>query len=586
MLRKMIAMAAAFGLTLFFSLGCPRQDANQQAPSPSITRDSAAAPATTATNPSEPPKDAHPTTAVGAVLAKPQSSAAPIPAIPNVPAPAASIGPFVAAPVESQPASPRAAPEPATKPDEKVRAPADTGANDPPFKGWLRPKAVIVCSGMQMGYIEPCGCSGLKNQKGGLSRRANCLKQLAADGWPVEAVDVGQQIVHFGKEEELKFLATADALKKMHYGAIAFGPDDLKLPAESLTLAVTDLNRPQSPFVSASVALFGFDQSLTPRFRVDAVGGIKIGITSILGDAEQKAINNSDVSFKPAAAALAEVVPQMKKAGAEHMVLLAQASKEETLTLVKQFPQFDFVVVSYGAPVPPRQPETAPDSKTRLIEVSQKAEYVNVIGLFDDPQQPVRFERVALDAHWGESKDMKRVMAEYQEQLKTLGLSGLGVTAEKHPEHPDWTFVGSSKCGECHTKAFAVWKDTPHAKALDTLVKLDPPRNFDPQCLSCHVTGWDPQHFRPFESGFESLQNTPQLANNGCENCHGPGSEHVAIESGTKTANDHDRDAIRSAMRITMANAEQGCLKCHDGDNSINFNFQTYFPKIAHHGKD
>ncbi len=460
----------------------------------------------------------------------------------------------------------------------------DARANDPPFKDWPRPKAVIVCSGMQMGYIEPCGCSGLQNQKGGLSRRASCLKQLAADGWPIETVDAGQQIVRFGKEEELKFLATADALKKMRYAAIAFGPDDLKLPAESLTLAVTDLNRPQSPFVSANVALFGFDQTLTPRFRVDSVGGVKIGVTSILGDAEQRAINNPDVSFKPAAAALADVVPQMKKAGAERMVLLVQASKDETLQLVKQFPEFDFVVVSYGAPVPPRQPETAPDSKTRLIEVSQKAEYVNVVGLFDDPQQPVRFERVALDAHWGESKDMKRVMADYQEQLKTLGLAGLGVTAEKHPS--GWTFAGSETCGQCHTKAFAVWKNTPHAKALETLVKLDPPRSFDPQCLSCHVTGWQPQKFRPFEGGFESVQKTPQLANNGCENCHGPGSEHVAIESGTKPASDRERDSVRTAMRVTMANAEKGCLQCHDGDNSINFNFGTYFPKIAHHGKD
>jgi hypothetical protein len=100
------------------------------------------------------------------------------------------------------------------------------------------------------------------------------------------------------------------------------------------------------------------------------------------------------------------------------------------------------------------------------------------------------------------------------------------------------------------------------------------------------VTGWDPQRFRPFEGGYESMQKTPQLAHNGCENCHGPGSEHVAIESGTKTVDDKERDRLRAAMHVSMADAEQGCIRCHDGDNSLNFNFKTYWPKVAHKGKD
>lgn len=554
--RQTLAAMAAFAVTLFFSLGCPQQDANREVktpPAPTASESDRAQSEPKATGPAAVEDDSE----------KPLPSPAPV----------------VVAPQAGQ----RVASDAANHtPNAPVGPSPGANANDPPFKDWPKPKAVIVCSGMLMGYIEPCGCSGKENQKGGLSRRANFLKKLTADGWPIEAVDVGGQIDRFGKQAELKFLSVADALKAMHYSAIGFGADDLKLPAESLTLGVTDLKQAQSPFVSANVALFGFDQGLTPRFRVDKVGGLKIGVTSILGDAEQKTINNPDVAFKPAAAALAEVMPDLKKAGCDRLLLLAQASKEETLALLKKFPEFDFVVVSYGAPVPPPQPETAPDSKTRLIEVSQKAEYVNVIGLFDDAQNPVRFQRVALDAHWGESRDMKQVMAGYQEQLKSLGLSGLGIRPSAHPSGN--TFVGSETCGQCHTKAFAVWKKTPHAKALDTLAKLDPPRNFDPQCLSCHVTGWDPQRFHPFQGGYESLKKTPQLAHNGCENCHGPGSAHVAAESGN--ADDKQRDEARAAMRVSFADAEKGCLHCHDGDNSINFKFETYWPKVAHKGKD
>ena len=39
------------------------------------------------------------------------------------------------------------------------------------FKDWPTPQAVLVITGELDGYIEPCGCTGKENQKGGLSRR-------------------------------------------------------------------------------------------------------------------------------------------------------------------------------------------------------------------------------------------------------------------------------------------------------------------------------------------------------------------------------------------------------------------------------
>src|SRR5262245_62310706 len=59
------------------------------------------------------------------------------------------------------------------------------------FAGWPKPDATLLFSGEQDGYIEPCGCAGLQNQKGGLKRRHTLIKELAAKGWNVVPMDVG-----------------------------------------------------------------------------------------------------------------------------------------------------------------------------------------------------------------------------------------------------------------------------------------------------------------------------------------------------------------------------------------------------------
>jgi hypothetical protein len=39
-------------------------------------------------------------------------------------------------------------------------------------------------------------------------------------------------------------------------------------------------------------------------------------------------------------------------------------------------------------------------------------------------------------------------------------------------------------------------------------------------------------------------------------------------------------------MRLPYEQAEKNCRTCHDHDNSPEFNFETYWPKVEHRGKD
>ena len=155
-------------------------------------------------------------------------------------------------------------------------------------------------------------------------------------------------------------------------------------------------------------------------------------------------------------------------------------------------------------------------------------------------------------------------------------------------------FVGSEKCGECHVQAYNKWKTTPHHNATHSIAEPTErsaiPRHFDPECLSCHVTGWSPQGYFPFASGYLSLEGSPAMHGNGCENCHGPGATHVAAESGDGNFNDEMINMLRQQMRLELSQAEQQCMECHDLDNSPDFHvpgaFETYWKIVEHKGMD
>lgn len=460
------------------------------------------------------------------------------------------------------------------------------------FEGWKKPRLALVISGRQDGYLEPCGCSGIEEQKGGMSRRHTLIKQLTQQGWPVAAVDVGGIVRRFGRQAEIQFAISADALRTMGYGAVGFGPADLRLSVGEIVAAVAGNDPKDSIFVSANVDLLG----LTPKVRIIEQGGIKLGVTSVLGKEYQSQVNNAEVTIEPAAEALKGVMGEL--ADCQVRVLLAYATDAETRELAKQFPEFDLVVCANGREIPPMQPEKL-GGKTRLIEVSPKAMYVTVVGFYDEPKQPVRFQRVALDSRFADSGEMKRLMTTYQEQLEQLGWDGLGLKDVPHPKAKKGDklagqFASAASCKECHPTAWNTWSKTKHAHATETLTKLDPPRQYDPECISCHSTGWNPTEYFSFTGGFDSLDKTPQLAGNSCENCHGPGAAHVAAEKGRNAGR---KQAERDAIKLTVAFARDNvCLKCHDHDNSPKFtekdpatgkdNFEVhYWPKVEHKGK-
>jgi hypothetical protein len=508
------------------------------------------------------------------------------------------------------PAAPQAQRAPGS--DERVSNPADPASkggepaqliskepvdNDPPeekkelFVGWEKPQVALVITGNQHGYIEPCGCTGLENQKGGLARRHSFLKQLADKQWNVVPLDAGNQVRRFGRQAEIQFQLTAEALKKMDYRSVGLGEHDLQLSSGELVASVVS-DDAAGPFASANVAVL--DRDLMPQTIVVEAGGRKIGVVSVLGDEYVKRLDGGELVLQAAEAGLDEALAQLEAAKCDFRVLMAYASDDDAAALARKHHLFDLVVVSGSPGEPAYELGEIEGTRSRKLHTGMKGMFVCVVGIYDDRQQPLRYQRVPLDARFPDSATMLEFLAGYQEQLKQLGLEGLGV--RPLPHNSGRSFVGSETCADCHTEAFAVWEKTPHAHATDSLVhpgeRGDIPRHFDPECLSCHVTGWEPQKYFPFTSGYLSLEKTPHLQHNGCENCHGPGSAHVSAEHDPSSVSDDVREMLRSDMRLPLAGgvAERKCMECHDIDNSPDFHrpgaFEKYWKQVEHRGKD
>jgi len=138
----------------------------------------------------------------------------------------------------------------------------------------------------------------------------------------------------------------------------------------------------------------------------------------------------------------------------------------------------------------------------------------------------------------------------------------------------DKQFVGNTQCKVCHNAAdkgaqWDKWKAEGHSKALETLkspeaVKiaeekgLKVPPHEAPDCLKCHVTGYDeatkkaPAKIKP-EDGVQ------------CESCHGPNSAHV--KDGQLLKFNPEKAAEIDIMKNLKPVTEADCVVCHNPES-------------------
>lgn len=126
-------------------------------------------------------------------------------------------------------------------------------------------------------------------------------------------------------------------------------------------------------------------------------------------------------------------------------------------------------------------------------------------------------------------------------------------------------YVGSEICADCHPDVYDSYKKYSKKATSSESVKImaeDLTEEEIKECYNCHTTGYG----KP--GGFTGFQETPEMADLGCETCHGPGSEHVDMGG--------DPTLIKRDLDI------KDCESCHNKERVEAFNFKPLLFGGAH----
>ncbi|MEZ4467266.1 MAG: multiheme c-type cytochrome [bacterium] len=458
------------------------------------------------------------------------------------------------------------------------------------------PPRLLVLSSM-IGYIEPCGCT-VDLLLGGVDRAVARVAAERAEG-PTAVLVVGPTFfdgavkAHQVGQEESKARLLGDALRRIGVDAFVPGASDLGQGAAFYDQAAAGL-----PDVTVNVP--------GGVGRILPLGALKVGLLGV-APAGVPLKGGTSTDPLPAAQAAAQA---LRAQGAQVIVGLAALTRADLRPVSRGVEGVDLWILGDH----PDELEAATAvGDTYVIEAGDRGRNLGRVLLLDaagpgrltDPvgDHARQVQRLKLQIQMRKdmaarmpSPQLKAAIAGLEAELAALpppqatgkrfeySLIPLPKDAPADPEVTGWmtrwnealkamnlaaagdippvpaggqAFVGDAQCVDCHDEPMQVWKQTPHARAWQTLV--DAGKTFDAECVSCHVVGFQ-------QPGGTVMGKTAGKEAVQCEACHGPGEKHVEMGGGE----------AYTRLRVP----EEVCTQCHNRKHSPKFDYATYLPKI------
>jgi hypothetical protein len=426
------------------------------------------------------------------------------------------------------------------------------------------PAVELIAAGDLRGEIQPCGCSP-DGQQGGLPRRLSYLAGRLEGAAPRPLlVDLGNNFPTPSPQGKLKIALIQTLLRRFPPEAILPGPNELALGLSAL--------EPALPWLLSNAS----GGSPFPRTRTVERGGRRIGLYGYLSPGETYQGPQVRLRLQAVEPALLAWVRATVAAERQDAAVLLFRGDDGELAVWARSGLFARIVAGNPSDDELHQVTGRPTDDALLPQVPTKGQGLLRMAL---PLAPaagapasggkgvVAASPVTVDwlgDRWPDHPDAAPVFQAYDGQVKALFFAGM---AGKRNEGEASPYGGAEACRPCHQVAAGVWDGTRHAHALATLERVG--KQFDPECLACHVVGLN-------RGGFVSQALTPGLVNVQCENCHGPGRAHAANPAAKP-------GPVPAAGGASLARpAEPTCRTCHVGSHSPRFDFSVYYPRIRH----
>jgi hypothetical protein len=352
--------------------------------------------------------------------------------------------------------------------------------------------ATLVHTNDIFGDIEPCGCR--TNPLGGMARKINMLKGIK-DPFVIQ-LDAGDLLFSslelpdlLAEQSRLQAEFLLKSMDMTHHDAVVPGEKDY-----ALGFKVFEELRKKSKihFLAANLKKKNgqkyLDSHLILKGKDENGKEVKVAIFGLVGNLlpwpkELKAL-------PPIAAAQAEV--KVLRSKADFVVALTHEGLDEDEKLADKVAGIDVIIGGHSQSFL----QTPKKVKNTLIyQSSFRNQYVGLIPL-TQPMTESGYQLLGLDAGYdspaGQPSEMDRLVVDFKKAIGDLNTRTALVEQKTAATHKFQTFT---KCAECHLKQFDFWRQTQHAKALDTLVQKQQAKN--KECLMCHTLGLgDPAGFQ------------------------------------------------------------------------------------------
>jgi hypothetical protein len=395
----------------------------------------------------------------------------------------------------------------------------------------------VFLTGDELGALKPCGCSG--GQLGGLDRRSAILKSVPKDRRLI--LDSGRFVDGDSEQDLIKFNIVIQALSLLDYDVVSLAKEDVEI-AEELGL-LNSVGSVLNVISAHTPAELNMPARFTKQYQI---GNENVTVTVAAFDAESAALRQ-----------IAQLFPATFGAQRVNILIVSRCDSDTIRSIAKNAPNVDCLVCPSNSDEPMIIGD--PNDKPLALAVGRFGRYVcrlQIKPAQSEGKLKLSFGTIAVEEQLPQEPSLVRLYKDYQQLVRQANL------LRKHPRFAlpnDLKYMGSESCKACHEYEYQAWSSKAHAHAYATLVKVG--SQFDPECVVCHVVGMD------YESGFISEQESAHLRNVGCENCHGPGSEHIRTLGNAKTTR-----------------PKSACLDCHTPEQSANYagNEQLYLEKIVH----